>query len=79
VIDVFTRRIVDWRVSSSLRSGPALDPLEQALYDRPRTSAEALIHHSELGQYVSIRYTERLAKAGIEPSVDSAGDSHDCE
>jgi transposase InsO family protein len=60
-----------------LRSDLALDALEQALYDRPRASAEPLIHHSELGQYLSIRYTERLAQAGIEPSVGSAGDSYD--
>ena len=78
VIDVFARRIVGWRVSSSLRSDLALDALEQALYDRPRTSAEPLIHHSDRGvQYLSIRYTERLAQAGIEPSVGSAGDSYD--
>jgi transposase InsO family protein len=78
VIDVFARRIVGWRVSSSLRSDLALDALEQALYDRPRVSAEPLIHHSDRGvQYLSIRYTERLAEAGIEPSVGSAGDSYD--
>jgi putative transposase len=78
VIDVFARRIVGWRVSSSLRSDLALDALEQALYDRPRPSAEPLIHHSDRGvQYLSIRYTERLAQAGIEPSVGSAGDSYD--
>jgi transposase InsO family protein len=78
VIDVFARRIVGWRVSSSLRSDLALDALEQALYDRPRASAEPLIHHSDRGvQYLSIRYTERLAEAGIEPSVGSAGDSYD--
>src|SRR5215470_4940408 len=78
VIDVFARRIVGWRVSSSLRSDLALDALEQALYDRPRPSAEPLIHHSDRGvQYLSIRYTERLAQAGIEPAVGSAGDSYD--
>jgi transposase InsO family protein len=78
VIDVFSRRIVGWRVSSSLRSDLALDALEQALYDRPRTSADALVHHSDRGvQYLSIRYTERLAEAGIEPSVGSTGDSYD--
>lgn len=78
VIDVFARRIVGWRVSSSLRSDVALDALEQALYDRPRPSAEPLIHHSDRGvQYLAIRYTERLAQAGIEPSVGSAGDSYD--
>ncbi len=77
VIDVFARRIVGWRVSSSLRSDLALDALEQALYDRP-LGAERLVHHSDRGvQYLSIRYTERLAEAGIEPSVGSTGDSYD--
>jgi putative transposase len=78
VIDVFARRIVGWRVSSSLRSDLALDALEQALYDRQLDSTERLIHHSDRGvQYLSIRYTERLAEAGIEPSVGSTGDSYD--
>jgi len=76
VIDVFARRIVGWRASSSLRTDLALDALEQALYDRPDTGD--LIHHSDRGiQYLSIRYTERLAEAGIEPSVGSIGDSYD--
>jgi transposase InsO family protein len=76
VIDVFARSIVGWRVSSSLRTDLALDALEQALYQRP--SSEGLIHHSDRGiQYLSIRYTERLAEAGIEPSVGSVGDSYD--
>jgi putative transposase len=76
VIDAFSRMIVGWRVSSSLRSDLALDALEQALYARPDT--EELVHHSDRGsQYLSIRYTERLAKAGIEPSVGSVGDSYD--
>jgi putative transposase len=66
-IDVFARRIVGWRVSSSLRSDLALDALEQALYDRQLNGVERLIHHSDRGtQYLSIRYTERLADAGIE-------------
>jgi transposase InsO family protein len=78
VIDAFARRIVGWRVSSSLRSDIALDALEQALYDRRFADGEELIHHSDRGtQYVSIRYTERLAEAGIEPSVGSVGDSYD--
>jgi transposase InsO family protein len=78
VIDVFSRRIVGWRVSSSLRSDLALDALEQALYERPLTQAEPWVHHSDRGvQYLSIRYTERLAAAGIEPSVGSRGDSYD--
>ena len=78
VIDVFARRIVGWRASSSLRSDLALDALEQALYDRQVDNAERLVHHSDRGgQYLSIRYTERLAEAGIEPSVGSKGDSYD--
>jgi len=76
VIDVFARRIVGWRASSSLRTDLALDALEQALYDRPGT--EDLVHHSDRGiQYLSISYTERLAEAGIEPSVGTVGDSYD--
>jgi transposase InsO family protein len=76
VTDVFSRRIVGWRVSNSLRSDLALDALEQALAARPDLSE--LIHHSDRGtQYLSIRYTERLAEAGIEPSVGSVGDSYD--
>jgi transposase InsO family protein len=78
VIDVFARRIVGWRVSNSLRSDLALDALEQALYDRQLDGAERLIHHSDRGtQYLSIRYTERLAEAGIERSVGTTGDSYD--
>jgi len=76
VIDVFSRRIVGWRASTSLRSDLALDALEQAVY--ARTLDGPLVHHSDRGvQYVSIRYTERLAEAGIEPSVGSRGDSYD--
>lgn len=78
VIDAFARRIVGWRVSTSLRSDLALDALEQALYDRARDAEHNLIHHSDRGvQYLSIRYTERLAEAGIDPSVGSVGDSYD--
>jgi len=78
VIDVFSRRIVGWRVSSSLRSDLALDALEQAICERQDDAAEALVHHSDRGvQYLSIRYTERLAEAGIEPSVGTRGDSYD--
>lgn len=77
VVDVFSRRIVGWRVSSSLRSDLALDALEQALHARPRNDEE-LVHHTDRGvQYLSIRYTERLAEAGIERSVGSVGDSYD--
>ena len=76
VIDVFARIIVGWRASGSLRTDLVLDALEQALYARPDT--DRLIHHSDRGsQYLSIRYTERLAEAGIEPSVGSVGDSYD--
>ena len=78
VIDVYARRIVGWRQSSSMRTDFVLDALEQALYDRQPERADALIHHSDRGsQYVSIRYSERLAEAGIEPSVGSRGDSYD--
>jgi transposase InsO family protein len=76
VTDVFSRKIVGWRVSNSLRSDLALDALEQALAARPGLGE--LVHHSDRGvQYLSIRYTERLAEAGIEPSVGSVGDSYD--
>ena len=76
ITDAFSRRIVGWRVSSSLRSDLALDALEQALHARP--DLDQLVHHSDRGlQYVSIRYTDRLADAGIEPSVGSVGDSYD--
>jgi transposase InsO family protein len=78
VIDVFVRRIVGWRVSSSMRTDFVLDVLEQALYARQPERDSSLIHHSDRGsQYVSIRYSERLAEAGIEPSVGSKGDSYD--
>ena len=78
VVDVYARRIVGWRVSSSMHTDFVLDALEQALYARQPTRNDELIHHSDRGsQYVSIRYTERLADAGIEPSVGSKGDSYD--
>jgi transposase InsO family protein len=78
VIDVFARRIVGWRVSSAMRTDFVLDALEQALYDRQPEISDALVHHSDRGsQYVSVRYTERLGEAGIEPSVGSRGDSYD--
>jgi putative transposase len=77
VIDVYARRIVGWRVSRTMQTDFVLDALEQALYER-QPAADALIHHSDRGsQYVSIRYTERLAQAGIEPWVGSRGDSYD--
>ena len=75
---MFARRIVGWRVSDSMRTDFVLDALEQALYARQPDRDDALIHHSDRGsQYVSIRYSERLAEAGIEPSVGSRGDSYD--
>lgn len=78
VIDVFARRIVGWRVSTSMKTDFVLDALEQALCARQPERDSALIHHSDRGsQYVSIRYSERLAEAGIEPSVGSKGDSYD--
>ena len=78
VVDVYARRIVGWRVSHSMQTDFVLDALEQALYERQPERAESLVHHSDRGsQYVSIRYTERLAEAGIEPSVGSRGDSYD--
>jgi putative transposase len=78
VIDVFARRIVGWRVSSSMTTDFVLDALEQALCARRPGGDGTLIHHSDRGsQYVSIRYSERLAEAGIEPSVGSRGDSYD--
>jgi putative transposase len=80
VIDVFARRIVGWRVSASLRTDFVLDALEQAIYARCDDTVGDLVHHSDRGsQYLSMRYTERLADAGIEPSVGSRGDSYDCE
>ncbi len=76
ITDVFSRRIVGWRVSNSLRSDLALDALEQAVH--ARSGLENLVHHSDRGvQYLSIRYSERLAEVGIEPSVGSVGDSYD--
>jgi transposase InsO family protein len=78
VIDAYARRIVGWRASSSLRTDLALDALEQAIYERQLEEVDRLIHHSDRGgQYLALRYTERLAEAGIEPSVGSVGDSYD--
>jgi len=78
IIDVFARRIVGWRLSNSMHTDFVLDALEQALYARQPPRNNSLVHHSDRGsQYVSIRYSERLAEAGIEPSVGSKGDSYD--
>ena len=78
VIDVFARRIVGWRVSRTAHASFVLDALEQALHERRPVRGGGLVHHSDRGvQYLSIKYTERLAEAGIEPSVGSVGDSYD--
>src|SRR5690606_6714483 len=78
VIDTYARRIVGWRVSRSAHAGFVLEPLEQALHDRRPLSGSGLVHHSDRGvQYLSIKYTERLAEAGLVPSVGSVGDSYD--
>ena len=78
IVDVYARRIVGWRASRTAHTGFVLDALEQALHDRRPLRRGGLVHHSDRGsQYVSIKYTERLAEAGIEPSVGSVGDSYD--
>jgi transposase InsO family protein len=78
VIDVYARRIVGWRASRTAHASFVLDALEQALHERRPVHGVGLVHHSDRGsQYVSIKYTERLAEAGIEPSVGSVGDSYD--
>ncbi len=78
VIDVFARKIVGWRVSTSMTTSFVLDALNQAICQRCPSEADNLIHHSDRGsQYLAIKYTERLAEAGIDPSVGSVGDSYD--
>ncbi len=78
VIDVFSRCIVGWRVSTSMTTSFVLDALNQAICQRTPSGADGLIHHSDRGsQYLSIKYTERLAEARIDPSVGSVGDSYD--
>jgi putative transposase len=78
IIDVYARRIVGWRTSRTAHASFVLDALEQALHDRRPAHRGGLVHHSDRGsQYLSIKYTERLAEAGIEPSVGSVGDSYD--
>ena len=78
IIDAFARRIVGWRVSRAAQASFVLDALEQALHDRRPVKGGGLVHHSDRGvQYVSIKYTERLTEAGVEPSVGSVGDSFD--
>ena len=78
VIDAFARRIVGWRVSRTADARFVLDALEQAVHQRRPSKSMGLVHHSDRGsQYLSIKYSERLAEAGIEPSVGSVGDSYD--
>jgi transposase InsO family protein len=78
VIDVFARRIVGWRVSTSMATQFVLDALEQAIWQRKTPDNKALIHHSDRGsQYLSIKYTERLIEVGIDPSVGTVGDSYE--
>jgi putative transposase len=78
VIDAYARRIVGWRVSRTAHASFVLDALEQALHERRPVHGDGLVHHSDRGgQYLALRYTERLAEAGIEPSVGSVGDSYD--
>jgi len=78
VIGTFARRIVGWRVSRTAHASFVLDALEQALFERRPVRGGGLVHHSDRGvQYVSIKYTERLAGAGVAPSVGSVGDSYD--
>ncbi|XOY55986.1 MAG: IS3 family transposase [Rhodobacterales bacterium] len=78
VIDVFARRIVGWRVSTSMATQFVLDALDQAIWQRKAPDNNALVHHSDRGsQYLSIKYTERLVEFGIDPSVGTVGDSYD--
>jgi transposase InsO family protein len=79
VIDAYARKIIGWRVSTSAHAGFILDALEQAVHERRPDKGTGLVHHRRAArgsQYLSIRYTERLAEAGIEPSVRSVGDSY---
>jgi transposase InsO family protein len=79
-IDKFADRIVGWRISRSANTDFVLDALEQALHNRRPAQKGGLVHHSDRGgQYLPIRYSERVAEAGIEPSVGSVDDSYDCE
>ena len=78
VIDVYARRIVGWRASRTAHASFVLDALEQAIHDRRPVRGGGLVHHSDRGsQYLSVKYTERLKEAGVEPSVGSVGDSYD--
>ena len=78
IIDVFSRFVVGWQASRSLHTELALDALEMAIWNRRGERLDGLVHHSDRGvQYLAIRYTERLAEAGVVPSVGSRGDSYD--
>ena len=78
ITDVFARKIVGWRVSTSMTTSFVLDALNQAVCQRRPQKGGGLIHHSDRGsQYLSVRYTERLVDAGIDPSVGTVGDSYD--
>jgi putative transposase len=78
VLDAYSRMILGWQTSTSLRTDLALDALEMALWRREKENLGGLVHHSDRGvQYLSIRYTERLAEAGAVTSVGSRGDSYD--
>jgi putative transposase len=78
IIDVYSRYIVGWRASQSLRADLALDALEMAIWARRGERLDGLIHHSDRGvQYLAIRYSERLADVGVVASVGSRGDSYD--
>jgi transposase InsO family protein len=82
ILDVFSRMVVGWQASRSLRSDLAIDALEMAIFNRQRTGADLseLIHHSDRGvQYLSVRYSDRLATNEIVASVGSKGDSFDCD
>ena len=78
VVGAFARRILGWRVCTTMTADFVLDALEQAMYDRQPAREDSVIHHGDRdSQYVSIRYSDGLAKAGIAPSVGSKGDSYD--
>ncbi len=80
LIDVFSRFVVGWQASRSLRTELALDALEMAIWSRRGQQLQGLVHHSDRGvQYVAVRYTERLAETGAVTSVGSKGDSYDCD
>jgi len=80
IIDAYSRMVVGWQASRSLRSDLAIDALEMAMFNRRRTGAalSGLVHHSDMGvQYLSVRYSQRLADNGVVASVGSKGDSYD--